>query len=475
MKTANKFFGKNFPKKSQNYNMNMVLSKNNHYLCTQFQTDTKLKTLPSFAVALVICLLPSCGGNEADNVPAYRVERKSFTNYIETDGYTEPVRMVSANCPPEIEGTLEYIVDDGTPVKEGDIVCRIKVQSYQTEYDAVMTEYETIKAELNTKRATLNMERAMLEAQVKDNEAQTAIAGLDSLQLSFMTENEVKIKHLELEQAAINKARYEKKLAALDIIQSSELKRMELRIQRRERRIEDIKQKIADLNVKAPKSGLAIRGTSYDSGLKLKAGDNVWSNMPIVKIPDVAEMKVKMSVPEMDFKSINVGDSVVYSFDAMPDNIGFGKISKKNPVGNANGMNIRVYGGGVVVMYSSSGQQKSKVKFFDIEATVDSVLVMPEPGFSANCRVILKQVTDTIIVPQIAVYDEDSIKVAFVRLKDGFEMREVTTGISSQKEVVISEGLHENELVALTRPKNFLVKKKTFLNKDSDSIQIAKL
>ena len=78
--------------------------------------------------------------------------------------------------------------------------------------------------------------------------------------------------------------------------------------------------------------------------------------------------------------------------------------------------------------------------------------------FSAECRVILKQVPDTLLVPQIAVFEQDSMKVVFVQQKKGFELRQIKTGISSTKEIIVSEGLKANERIALTKPPLNLIK-----------------
>jgi multidrug efflux pump subunit AcrA (membrane-fusion protein) len=138
----------------------------------------------------------------------------------------------------------------------------------------------------------------------------------------------------------------------------------------------------------------------------------------------------------------------------MPGNAAFGKISIKSPVGQQNDRN-------------------SKVKLFDIEASIDSVTKMPEPGFSANCHIIMKQIKDTLIVPQIAVYEEDSMKVVYVKQKNGFEMRQVTTGISSLKETIIASGLNAGEIIALSKPKSSFVRNNVFLPKDTTLTVVA--
>jgi len=387
------------------------------------------------------------------DVPVFTVSHKNFENSLTITGFVEPVKTSTATCPPNIQGTITYLIDDGTYVHEGDTVCKIEVQELQTDYEDQLIELEKAKAGLNKTKADLTMQYALLEAQVENNNANTKIAQLDSLQLLYSPPNIRKIKELQLKKATIQKLQYDNKLKALDIINQSEIKRLELRISRIANRIRTLKERLDALNVKAPKSGLAIITPNYATDLKNQVGDVVWSNMLLVSIPELSEMKIRMRASETDYKYINVNDSVVYTFDAMPGNEARGKIKIKSPIG-------------------SPYKRGSKVKLFDIEASIDSVIAMPAPGYTANCRIIMQEIKDTLVVPQVAVFDEDSLKVVYVKNKNGFEMRQVQTGLSSSKEVIITSGLKENEVVALTKPNESLIKSKRTLGTNISQISV---
>jgi multidrug resistance efflux pump len=358
------------------------------------------------------------------------------------DGYVEPVQATTATCPPYIEGVIEFLVDDGTFVKEGDVICRIEVADMQTQYDQMKIDMENAEVELTKTEANLAMQYALLEAQVKTNEAETQIAALDSLQIQYLSPNQVKIKELELEQMRIQKARYNKKLQALAIIQQSEIRQRQLQYTQLKNQLQSMQERIDALTVKAPKDGLAIRAVYRMTGKKLQVGDLVWHLMPLVKIPEFSRMKVMIRASESDFKYINLNDSVSYSFDAMPNNVAFGKITLKSPVGQ----NIK---------------EGSKVKFFEIEASIDSTLEMPDPGFTAACHIILKSAPDTLVVPQITVFEEDSLKVVYIKNDKGYEAQAVTIGFSSAKEAIITSGLKGGEKIAMIKPKASLIRKKT--------------
>ena len=406
---------------------------------------------PNIALTLLLFFVSSCTSHEKDNLSTYVVSRKTFENVIVIDGFAEPLQSTTASCPPYVDGVIVYLIEDGTFVKEGDIVAVVEVQELQNTYDRLLIDKENAEVGLNRIRADLAAQYALLEAQVRNNEAETKIAELDSLQLKYSAPNQAKIKELELKRVTIEKERHEKKLKALEIIQQSEIRRRELGIQQVTNRVQSAKNQLDGLVVRAAKDGLAIRATNWITQKKLQVGDPVWDRMSLVNIPELSVMKIIIKAPEIDYKFIDVNDSVVYTFDAMPDNIAWGKITAKSPVG-------QYYG--------------QKLKFFDIEASIDSTLAVPDPGFSVSCRVISEQVKDTLVVPQIAVFEEDSMKVVYVKTKKHYEMRQVLTGLSSSKEVIITSGLQEKDIISLTRPPVSLVKGKLLLPKKEKEEEI---
>jgi len=382
-------------------------------------------------------LLFSCG--QDTNMATFTVSYGDFNNSLMIEGFVEPVNSTTLSSPRPCDGTIDYLIEDGEYVEEGQVVCIIVWQQIQNEYDQISIALENAEVGLIKTQADLNMQYALLEAQVRTNDADTRIAQMDSLQIAFMSSYQRRIKELELERATIEKARFEKKIEALKVIQQSEIKKLELEIQRFRMRVSTMKEQLDALTLKAPKSGLFLRANNMLTGTKVTVGDPVWSGFPIATLPQFEQMKVKIMASEADFKNIAVNDSVYYTFDAMPGNKGTGKILRKTPIGQP---------------YTRG----STVKFFEIEASIDSVLVMPEPGFTANCKVVTKQVENVLSVPQIAIFDEDSMKVVYVQTNKRYERRQVLTDISSLKESVITAGIEEGDVITLSKPKLSLVK-----------------
>ncbi|KAA6301206.1 MAG: hypothetical protein EZS26_002660 [Candidatus Ordinivivax streblomastigis] len=379
-------------------------------------------------------LFSSCQSNENENLPTYTVVSRNFVHAVYLDGFVEPVNALTVACPRQVDGTITFLIEDGTRVTEGTVLARIEDANIETYYDQWLSNYESVQAELAKLQVNHALQYALMEAQVRNNAVTTEIAHLDSLQIQYASPNQIRIKELELQKAAIEKAKLEKKLQSLAVIQKSEILQLTTALQFYSRKIDEIKEIKTSLTIKASKSGVAIRSVSPMYRRKLQAGDNVWQGIPLVEVPETTSMKVKMTALESDYKSVTVGDSVEFTFDALPGNRAFGKITTKSPVGQPY-------------------QEGSKVKVYEMEASVDSVQTMPEPGFSAQCKVIIKQVRDTVVIPQVAVFEEDSSKVVYLKTRKGYQPRPIKTGSSSPKEIIVTEGLKGKEIIALIKPK----------------------
>ena len=394
-------------------------------------------------IAYIVITLVSCQPDH--DLAVYNVVQRGFSDVLPVQGVIEPVMSTPLTSPAYCDGIIEFLAEDGTMVKAGDLICKIKFQNLETEYDRLLVELENSTAGLNKLKADLNMQYALTEAQVRNNEADTKIAQLDSTQLAYLTPTQRRVKELELERVNIEKERYEKKLKALSFIQQTELRKKELEIQNFSNYIKTMKNRLDLLTIRAPKDGLLIISDNPITNTKFQIGDPIWDNMTVGIIPEYVRMKVKIVASETDYKYINIGDSISYTFDAMPGNKGGGKIVMKAPMGRPL-------------------QRNSKVKVFDLEASLDTVLTMPEPGFTANCNIILKNVDDVIAVPRISVFEEDSMKVVYVQRKNGgYERRQVETGIISLTETIITAGLNDGEVISLPKPKDSQIKKQVML------------
>lgn len=392
------------------------------------------KIVQSCLTAILGFAFISCSSKNGEELTCYTVERGAFVDVLRVEGFTESLGSVTLTCPPDVDGSIEYLVESGTMVKKGDTLCIIEDLSIEERYDNLLIDLENSYADLESTKANAQLELAMLEAQVRTNEAETQIAGLDSVQLLYLSPTERRIKELQMEQSAIRRERLNKQVDKQKIIQQADIKKAESKISRIERRVESQRELLQSLILLAPRDGLAIRARRNPwTAQTWLVGDNVWNGRAVVTMPTIDSMKVLIYAQETEYKRIEVGDSVEYSFDAMPDNRAWGRITKLSPMG----------------LKRTEG---SEVKTFEVEASVDSVLHPLDPGLSANCRIFLQHVPDTLVVPTVCVYKRDSVDVVYVRKGKKYEERVVRLSITTPRSSVIADGVNEGEQITLIKP-----------------------
>ncbi len=392
------------------------------------------KIVLSCLAAMIGIVFVSCSSEQEGKHTLYTVQRGAFDDVLQVEGFTESMGSISLTCPPDVDGTIEYLIESGTMVKKGDTLCIIEDVSIEERYDDWQLSLENSYADLEATKANARMELALLEAQVKTNDAETLIAGLDSIQLLYLSPTERRIKELQMEQAAIRRARLTKQLDAQKVILQADIKKIESQISQRERRLESQRKLLESLIICAPKDGLAIRARRWSwSSETWNIGDNVWNGRAVVTMPAIDSVKVLIYAQETEYKRIEVGDSVEYTFDAMPNNRAWGRITRLSPMG----------------LKRTEG---SEVKTFEVEASVDSLLHPLDPGLSVNCRIFLQHVPDTLVIPTVCVYQRDSMNVVYVRKGKKYEEREVQLSITTPRSSVVAGGVGEGEQITLIKP-----------------------
>ncbi|MBR3022604.1 MAG: efflux RND transporter periplasmic adaptor subunit [Bacteroidaceae bacterium] len=394
---------------------------------------------------LLLLILTSCGGAGDTSRLTCRVEKRDFREEVVADGTAQSVSTLTISCGVGIDGTVKYLIPDGSYVNAGDTLCVIESHDLENNLDQLRTTLEAIEAERTKAAATYHLEHALQTARMETGLAEASIASLDSLQLQFSPPLQRRIKELQLRRAAIEQERAQKNLQAMEITWQIDSQRIETYYAYVLRRIADQHQSIEGLTLRAPQPGLAIIAESWSEDRPLQVGDNVWDRMPLVVLPDVSNMEVVMMIPESDYKRIDLEDEVDITFSSDPDNQAWGRITKKMPIG-------------------TEASQGSRVKLFEVTATIDSTLYPIRPQGSARCRICLHLLEDTLVVPSVCVMDADSTKVAYVHRGGHIVQQEVEVAYASPSETVVARGLKEGEELLLLRPTSGAIRKKSFLN-----------
>jgi HlyD family secretion protein len=160
-------------------------------------------------------------------------------------------------------------------------------------------------------------------------------------------------------------------------------------------------------------------------------GDLVAPSIPAFRLDDLTHLLVDVEISEIDINSITPGQEVALSFDAIPDRKYTGKITEVGQTGSI------VQGAVTFTITVELTDKDERVK----------------PGMTAAVDILVREVTDVLLVPNRAVRVVDGQRVVYI-LQDGIPVPvKIRLGATSDtfSEVIDGE-LKEGDLIVLNPP-----------------------
>ena len=162
-------------------------------------------------------------------------------------------------------------------------------------------------------------------------------------------------------------------------------------------------------------------------------GDQVGAGSTAFRIDNLTSLYVDVEVSEVDINSVNVGQPVTLSFDAILD--------RDTPYN------------GKVVEVAQAGTSVQGVVSFKVTVELTDADEFVKPGMTAAVNIVVKEIKDELLVPNRAVRLSDSKRVVYL-LVDGLPVKtEIRLGSSSDSMSVIAGGdIKEGDTVILNPP-----------------------
>jgi len=387
------------------------------------------------------CFLLTACNSTNNELYTHTIDRTDFIDYITCTGEIEPVSTLNITAPSvRSDATISYLIPNGEQVKKGDTICILKASGVENRYQQAVTNLENSEAEYNKTEARQKLDFQLLKAQKQTIEASTAIRKLDTIQQKFVSRGQKQIIELELEKADIELQKVNNRLKSLKTINKSELNQKMIMIQQYRNRLKNAKQSLNKLTITAPKGGILLRARSNNGNQLIGEGDVVWGSHLIAHIPNTTQYQVKFLLSESEYKRIEKG----YTFTANPsvNKIVRGKIKRKATMGKPL-------------------SRKSKVKQFEVTATIDTLNFEPKPGQTVYCKILIKEITNVTILPLLSIFTEDSIHFVYIAQGNKFEKRRVTIAYQNESNAILKESIQSGARVALIKPSKSQILKKT--------------
>ena len=185
----------------------------------------------------------------------------------------------------------------------------------------------------------------------------------------------------------------------------------------------------AQANLDAAKLTAPFDGTITEvNGL---VGDQVSPGTKAFRIDDLSAMKVDVQVSEVDINSVQVGQPVTLTFDAVAGKSYAGK----------------------VLEVAQAGDSVQGAVNFTVTVVLTDMDKSVKPGMTAAVTITVKQVNNVLMVPNRAVRLVDSQRVVYILANGLPKQVDITLGASSDTmSEVVSTNLKAGDLIILNPP-----------------------
>mgnify|MGYP001001367264 CR=1 FL=1 len=395
----------------------------------------KKKTIIGLAALIVIIgiLAAIASQYSAIEVNAEKVRRGNISSYVEEFGEVKAKDYINIYAPTSAK-VESIMVDIGSLVKTGDVLAKLDGQDISRmieEIDAqrlsILAQYneakkpvdseiiEKLKIEINnmeqrvnTARKNLDDKKILLEAgAISNDEFQLAVNSLD-FELGNIEMAKLDLQQLNNPVSSNVLAQYESQLKQLDIQKDALMDSGE------------------DYTIESSIDGTVLF-KNIDEGSYLQAG------MHILQIANMDYMYIESDLLVGDIVKIEEGSEVIISNKDLDISDIKGQVSKIHPAAFSK--------------VSDLGIEQKRIK---IEIEMNEMNKNIKPGYEMDIRIITDKSEDTLTIPENAVFDMDGNYYVF-KISDGKAiLTQVKTGIESQRQIEILEGLAEGESIILS-------------------------
>ena len=372
----------------------------------------------------------------SEEVPLHTVTRETFIREVEAEGFLRAATSTPVAVPHSPMGALKlvWIIDDGSPVKAGQVVARF--------------DETAVAAELLEGRIGLSLSDTKIEQRkVRKESSLASVEGdrrLAALELEFARRFGQKDPEI-FSRIEILESRIDERLAAEKLSNAAGRGETEVKLAESDVALFSIERVVAAsrtararaaldaLEIRAPHDGILTLVRDW-RGETARPGDVTYSGEPLAEIPALDRMEAAVSVLEADAGGLKEGARAVVEIEGR--------------FGESVGAVIR----GVDRM-PKPRLRGDPVQYFEaiLELETTDPLAM-KPGQRVVARLRLDEREGVLAVPRQAVFEEEGGSVVYRLVDGGFQRAAVRLGAPSLGRIEIESGLSEGDVVAVRNP-----------------------
>jgi len=393
-------------------------------------------------IFLLLIILASCRGKESSDVQVTAVKRGTFMEELTDQGTIEAVNSISISAPviSYRYGALKIarIVDDGKEVEKGDTIMIFDPSEIKRAIIQAEQQLEIARAEYDKLKSTQQSEIEDLEADLELARISQEISKINFETATYEPEATKKEIKLKMESATIALNRAQEQIENKKVIHKEDLLQKSLTIKQLTSTLTEANSSMNNLFVVSPAHGIAIKELNWNTDLKWAVGDQPYSGSNLIELPDLSAMRAEVKINEVDISKVLPGQKVVIRPDAYSDSVYTGKVES-------------------VANLAQNKDYKSKIKIFPVQIRIEGQSKTLLPGLTVSCKIIVSEIPDVLYIPLESLFNEQGMDYVYLKSGSGFKRHDVKTGAVNTDYAIVTEGLDENDLIALSNP---------FLNKE---------
>jgi len=398
-----------------------------------------LTTVAVVVVGTPALLLGGGASNEDASLVA-PVKRGEFRVNVTTSGELVARDFVSITAPPNARQAEAYqmkiasIVPEGTRVKQGDVVAELDRSTLATKMAEVTLALQ--KAEAVYEQAMLD---STLNLSTAREEIRTMELGLEEKKLAkeqavYEAPSVRRQAEIDLEKAQRALAQAKADYATKEEQARAKMREVGADVNRERNKLQVVQDVMAGFTITAPSDGMVIYVKEWNGKKKTTGSQvNAW-DPKVATLPDLTKMESVTYVNEIDVRKVAVGQPAMLTLDADPTKTLTGRVTSVANVGEQ--------------------RPNTDAKVFEVKIVVSEADTTLRPGMTTG-NVIETFRTDSVLyVPLEALNSEGDIPIVFRVSGGGAVKQEVVTGMMNDDEVIILQGLEEDDRVLMSAPKN---------------------
>lgn len=367
--------------------------------------------------------------------PTFVVRRADLARTALADGVLRAVEAAPVRVPgDDVALKIGWMIDDGSPVKAGDVVHRLDPSQTvkalaEGRAERATSEMKGTRSDAESDALVANLGRDAVQARLERTAAET----FQSRDPELFSRHEIIEADIDVglatrkERHAVSSQRERRALASTNgELVGLEVRKAQLKIDKAER-------ELAALELKAPQDGIVVLKRNWRGELP-QVGQAVWSGQVLAEIPDLSRLEAEIWVLEVDAGGLAPGRPASIALEGEAGPPVPGKVKSVDALARPRLRNVPIQYFGAVLSLDTTDPARMK------------------PGQRVTATIDLGGEKAALVVPRQALFSRGGRTVVYRRSKQGFTPVPVALGATALGRVAVASGLAEGDVVALADP-----------------------